>query len=180
MLAQPFSSESRAYRLAGGPALVRTRSRQRLVEQGVNPPSGERSSVMRHGYLGHGDRHLVLNAVWDHKMNRPLLAKEGWRERVTGSFDRSQVLAASVPPRRCSLASPGNPTLIRLPFGFDLKTRTLLMESCSGTLRLARINHVIRLRVTSHRTGGTVRSARSQSSRRVQAASSGLGTGCHG
>lgn len=162
------------------PARVRTCSLQRLAEQGVNPPSEERSSVMRRGHTDHEDRRLVLDDAWDDEAHRLPLANEGWRERATGSFDRSQILATSVPPGRCSLGSLGNPAIIQVPRGFDLKIRTLRTESCGSTLRLARINSVIRLDVDSHRTSGSVNSARCESSRRVQAAPSGLGTGRHG
>ena len=59
----PVSSAGR-HRPAGVPAPVRTCSRQRLVEQGANPPSGERSSVMRRGYLDRGHQYRLLDAVW--------------------------------------------------------------------------------------------------------------------
>ena len=121
-------------------ALVQVRARRWLVEEVVEPPAPDESSIVRLACAEDDSQGQSLDAFLDYELDWHILEDEGWADLAAKGLDSPRQFAAFLHTLRRHCVTATDPSLFQSPFRAGIRIGACQMEPLRKALRLLRVN----------------------------------------
>jgi superfamily II DNA or RNA helicase len=123
--------------------IVRVRQRTYLVEQTLDSPPGEDSTLVRLACVDDDAQGQPLEVLWEYEVDRDILTGEAWEAIAKRGFDEPKLFAAYLHTLRWNCVTATNPRLFQSPFRAGIRLDAYQLEPLRKALVLPRVNMFI-------------------------------------